>query len=136
MRVHKESCDKGRKRFGQPQRSRARITPNGEKHRTEVTEATEGDSGWDKSALVNASGSGRESRQKGGGGEKSRISRPEATVFTQSFSTEAQKEVPQSLVNSQSAILRGHKASLVSHRGLNVLERIGGTSQETGILKR
>jgi hypothetical protein len=52
------------------------------------------------------------------------------------FLTAAWEEVPQSLVHSQSTILGGHKASLVSHRGLNVLKRIGGTGQETGIIKR
>jgi hypothetical protein len=52
------------------------------------------------------------------------------------FLTEAWEKVPQSLVHSQSTILGGHKASLVSHRGLNVLKRIGGTGQETGIIKR
>jgi hypothetical protein len=52
------------------------------------------------------------------------------------FLTEAWEKVPQSLVHSQSTILGSHKASLVSHRGLNVLKRIGGTGQEMGIFKR
>ena len=52
------------------------------------------------------------------------------------FLTEAWEKVPQSLVHSQSTILGGHKASLLSHRGLNVLKRIGGTGQEAGIIKR
>jgi hypothetical protein len=52
------------------------------------------------------------------------------------FLTEAWEKVPQSFVYSQSTILGGHKASLVSHRGLNIFKRIGGTGQETGIIKR
>jgi hypothetical protein len=52
------------------------------------------------------------------------------------FLTKAWEKVPQSLVHSQSTILGGHKASLLSHRGLNVLKRIGGTGQEAGIIKR
>jgi hypothetical protein len=68
--------------------------------------------------------------------------RPEAAVSTKQFSprtfflTEAWEKVPQSLVHSQSTILGGHKTSLVSHRDLNLLKRIGGTGQETGIFKR
>jgi hypothetical protein len=67
---------------------------------------------------------------------------PGAAVSTKQFSprtfflTEAWEKVHQSLVHSQSTILGSHKASLVSHRGLNLLKRIGGTGQETGIFKR
>jgi hypothetical protein len=45
---------------------RARITPNGEKHRTEVTEDAEGEIGvGGQNARVETSVCGRESRQRG-----------------------------------------------------------------------
>jgi hypothetical protein len=65
----------------------------------------------------------------------------EAAVSPRLFSrelfllTDAWEKVPQSLVHSQSAILGSHKTSLVSHRSLDILERVGGTGQEMGVIK-
>lgn len=42
------------------------------------------------------------------------------------------KEMPQRLVDAQATILSGDKASLLYHRGLHILDRIGWAGQETG----